>query len=267
MEHSIHRPRRDRLDKVLVERGLVATRERARALILAARVLVDGRVVSKAGTAVATDASIALVTPDHPYVGRGGVKLAHALEAFGISVTGRVALDIGASTGGFTDVLLRRGAKAVIALDVGHGQLDWQLRRDPRVVVLERVNARYLTASALPPAHPRVDIVTIDVAFISLRQILPVVPPLLTPEADVIALVKPQFEAGRSEVGKGGVVRDPAIQARVVDETVAFADRVGLQSIATVPSPITGAEGNREVLLHLRPSPARPGTSDVAEAP
>src|SRR5213075_2509529 len=155
---------------------------------------------------VSPDADLALVAPDHPYVGRGGLKLAHALDTFGIAVEGRRALDIGASTGGFTDVLLQRGARDVIALDVGHNQLDWKLRTDPRVIVREGVNARALTRADLPHA---VDIVTIDVAFISLRHIFPALPPLVAPSADVIALVKPHFEAGRYEVGKGGIVTDP----------------------------------------------------------
>ena len=186
-----------RLDTLLVERGLAASRERARALILAGSVRVNGQPASKAGTPVPLDADVAVATADHPYVGRGGLKLAHALETFGIQVTGRTALDIGASTGGFTDVLLQRGAARVVALDVGHGQLDWKIRNDPRVDVVERVNARTLTAAALPPGRAPFDIVTIDVSFISLRHILPVVPPLTRDDADVIALVKPQFEAGR----------------------------------------------------------------------
>src|SRR6185503_20178976 len=166
---------------------------RARAMILAHRVSVEGQVASKAGAAIAADARVELVAPDHPYVGRGGVKLAHALEAFGIDVAGRPALDIGASTGGFTDVLLQRGAASVVALDVGHGQLDWRLRNDPRVIVKEGVNARALSEHDVPHA---VDLVTIDVAFISLRHIFPALPPVLAPAADVVALVKPQFEAG-----------------------------------------------------------------------
>jgi 23S rRNA (cytidine1920-2'-O)/16S rRNA (cytidine1409-2'-O)-methyltransferase len=241
-----------RLDTVLVERGLVASRERARALILAGHVRVNGEPVTKAGAPVASHATVVIETPDHPYVGRGGVKLAHALETFGVRADGRLALDIGASTGGFTDVLLQRGASRVVALDVGHGQLDWKLRTDPRVEVLERLNARTLTPDQLPPDARRFDIVTIDVSFISLRHILPVLPPLLAPGADVIALVKPQFEAGREEVGKGGIVRDPEVQARVVEEVAAAADRIGLRRMALVESPITGAEGNREFLLHLR---------------
>jgi 23S rRNA (cytidine1920-2'-O)/16S rRNA (cytidine1409-2'-O)-methyltransferase len=243
-----------RLDTVLVERGLVASRERARAMVLAGQVRVDGQPVTKAGAAIPPDADISIDVPDHPYVGRGGIKLAHALDTFGIAPAGRLALDIGASTGGFTDVLLRRGAARVVALDVGHGQLDWKLRSDPRVIVMERINARGLTPEQLPSDARAFDIATIDVSFISLRQILPVLPPLLRPAADVIALVKPQFEAGRGEVGKGGVVRDPAVQARAVEDVTAAADRVGLTRVMLVDSPITGMEGNREFLLHLRPA-------------
>jgi 23S rRNA (cytidine1920-2'-O)/16S rRNA (cytidine1409-2'-O)-methyltransferase len=239
---------RVRLDHLVVERGLAPSRERARALILAGQVLVNGQPETKAGTQVDTAADVALVAPDHPYVGRGGVKLAHALDTFHIAVDGREALDIGASTGGFTDVLLKRGATRVVALDVGHGQIDWTLRNDPRVVVLEHFNARHLRASDLPGP---VDIVTIDVSFISLRQILPVVPSVLRPRGDVVALVKPQFEAGRSEIRKG-VIRDAAIQTRVVDEVSAAAREVGLTPVASTTSPITGAKGNVEFLLHLR---------------
>jgi 23S rRNA (cytidine1920-2'-O)/16S rRNA (cytidine1409-2'-O)-methyltransferase len=238
-----------RLDQLVAERGLAPSRERARALILAAQVRVEGRVVSKAGAQVEGDAEIALLGHEHEWVGRGGLKLAHALDTFGIDVAGREALDIGASTGGFTDVLLRRGATRVVALDVGHNQLDWALRSDPRVVVVERFNARRLTPADIPAP---VDIVCIDVSFISLRLILPAVPPLLRPGADVVVLVKPQFEAGRTEVGRG-VIRDPAIHARVVDEVSAAAAAVGLTPRATTPSPITGQKGNVEFLLHLRP--------------
>jgi 23S rRNA (cytidine1920-2'-O)/16S rRNA (cytidine1409-2'-O)-methyltransferase len=240
-----------RLDALLVDRGLAASRERARALILAGQVRVDGRPAAKAGTSVDIDADVSLVVPDHPFVGRGGLKLDHALRLFGIAVEGRTALDIGASTGGFTDVLLRHGASRVVALDVGHGQLDWRLRTDPRVLVLEKTNARALTPDRLPPDARIFDIVTIDVSFISLRQILPVVPPLLAPHGDVVALVKPQFEAGRDEVGKGGIVRDEDVRARVVDEIVECALALGLTRAGLSESPITGMEGNREFLLHL----------------
>jgi 23S rRNA (cytidine1920-2'-O)/16S rRNA (cytidine1409-2'-O)-methyltransferase len=238
-----------RLDQLVADKGLATSRERARALILAAQVTVDGKVVSKAGAQVDSAAEVVLVARDHPYVGRGGLKLVHALDTFGIVVAGREALDIGASTGGFTDALLQRGAARVVALDVGHGQLDWRLRNDRRVVVVEHFNARALTPADLPGL---VDIVTIDVSFISLRHILPAVPPVLRPGADVLALVKPQFEAGRDEVGKG-VIHDPAIHERVVDEIRRAAAAVGLSRAASIPSPITGLKGNVEFLLHLRP--------------
>jgi 23S rRNA (cytidine1920-2'-O)/16S rRNA (cytidine1409-2'-O)-methyltransferase len=247
-----------RLDALVVERGLAASRERARALILAGDVRVNGQPVTKAGTAIQPDAEVTVTAPDHPYVGRGGLKLAHALDTFAVAVEGRLALDIGASTGGFTDVLLQRGAARVVALDVGHGQLDWKIRSDPRVDVRERINARTLTARDLPAGFTAFDIVTIDVSFIPLRLILPVVPPLLRPSADVIVLVKPQFEAGRAEVGKGGIVRDPVVQARVVEEVGAAADALGLGRVGMTESPIAGMEGNREFLLHLRGRPSQP---------
>jgi 23S rRNA (cytidine1920-2'-O)/16S rRNA (cytidine1409-2'-O)-methyltransferase len=244
---------RIRLDLLLVERGLTSSRERARAMILAGQIRVDGQTVSKAGTPVDAGANIEVAVPQHPYVSRGGVKLSAALDAFGIDVTGRLGLDIGASTGGFTDALLQRGAARVVAVDVGHGQLDWKLRTDARVVVIERVNARALTADQLPHDARAFGIITIDVSFISLRHILPVVPPLLAAGGDVVALVKPQFEAGRSEVGKGGIVRDPDVHARVVDDVAAAADTLGLRRAGVIESPIAGMEGNREFLLHLRP--------------
>jgi 23S rRNA (cytidine1920-2'-O)/16S rRNA (cytidine1409-2'-O)-methyltransferase len=240
---------RVRLDLLLVERGLAGSRERAQALILAGKVRVAGVDTPKPGTSVSPDAEVALDGEDHPYVGRGGLKLAHALDVFRVPVEGRDALDIGASTGGFTDVLLQRGARRVVALDVGHGQIDWKLRTDTRVVVMEGVNARSLRPAQL--SGP-VDLVTIDVSFISLRLILPVVPALLRPGADVIPLVKPQFEAGRGEVGRKGVVTDPAVHARVLADVSAAAAAVGLATVASTSSPITGAAGNQEFLLHLR---------------
>jgi 23S rRNA (cytidine1920-2'-O)/16S rRNA (cytidine1409-2'-O)-methyltransferase len=244
-----------RLDVLMTERGLAPSRERARAMILAGQVTVDGQVLSKAGTAIAPAARIELVRPDHPYVGRGGLKLAHALDAFGVAIEGREALDIGASTGGFTDVLLRLGAVRVVALDVGHGQLDWRLRNDPRVVVIEGKNARYLAPDDIPGP---VDVAVIDVSFISLAQIMPRVPPLLRQGADVIALVKPQFEAGRDEVGKRGIVRDPDVHERVIARVTEAAARVGLARAGLTPSPVKGAEGNQEFLLHLRAAPSPP---------
>jgi 23S rRNA (cytidine1920-2'-O)/16S rRNA (cytidine1409-2'-O)-methyltransferase len=238
-----------RLDSLLVQRGLAASRERAQALVLAGQVLVSGRTVHKAGTQVAEEADIAIRQPDHLYVGRGGIKLAHALDTFAIEVAGRIALDIGASTGGFTDVLLRRGAARVFAVDVGHGQFDWTLRNDPRVRLIERLNARALQPADLPDLA---DVVTIDVSFISLRHIFPRVPPVCRAGADIVALVKPQFEAGRQDVGRKGLVRDAAVHVRVVAEVTAAAAEVGLLRVAMTESPITGGTGNREFFIHLR---------------
>ena len=240
-----------RLDQLLVSRGLAASRERARALILAGDVTVRGIPIAKAGTMIDEDAAIALRQPDHPWASRGGVKLAHALDVFQIDVTQMLALDIGASTGGFTDVLLQRGARKVIALDVGHNQIDWRLRQDPRVVVMEGVNARAISPDTFPIDARVFDLVTIDVSFISLRHILPAVPALLAPTGRVIALVKPQFEAGRGEVGKGGIVRDAQVHARVVDDVTDAARQIGLERLAVEPSPIEGATGNREFLMLL----------------
>jgi len=231
-----------------IEPPVVSKRRLDVALILAGQVKVDGRVVSKAGAPVASDANVELVAPDHPYVGRGGVKLAHALDAFHIDPSGRDALDIGASTGGFTDVLLQRGARSVVALDVGHGQLDWRLRNDPRVVVRERINARALTRDDVPAS---VDLVTIDVSFISLRLIFPPLAPLLAAGSDVVALVKPQFEAGRDEVGANGLVSDPAVHEAVLARVTSDARESGLLQIAMTPSAIRGATGNQEFFLHL----------------
>jgi 23S rRNA (cytidine1920-2'-O)/16S rRNA (cytidine1409-2'-O)-methyltransferase len=240
---------RIRLDQLVFDKGLAPSRERAKAVVLAGLVSVNGEVVTKAGTLVDPAADVALQAPDHPYVGRGGLKLAHALDTFGIAVAGREALDVGASTGGFTDVLLQRGAARVVALDVGHGQLDWRLRNDARVVVMEHFNARHLTLADLPGP---VDVAVIDVSFISLRQILPAVATVLRDGADVVALVKPQFEAGRDEVRKG-IIRDPAVHDRVLAEVTAAGAEVGLTRVGSTPSPITGQKGNVEFLLHLRP--------------
>jgi 23S rRNA (cytidine1920-2'-O)/16S rRNA (cytidine1409-2'-O)-methyltransferase len=240
---------KSRLDLLLVARGLAQSRERARALILAGDVRVAGVAVAKAGLLVDESTVVTLREPDHPWVGRGGLKLAHAIDAFGLDPTGLTALDIGASTGGFTQVLLHAGARRVVALDVGHGQLDWRLRSDARVIVIERKNARYLTADDLPADARSFDLVTIDVSFISLRQILPVVPPLLAPGGRVVALVKPQFEAGRDEVGPGGLVLDPAVHERVIAEVTRDAHRIGLERVALEASPVTGVEGNREFLV------------------
>jgi 23S rRNA (cytidine1920-2'-O)/16S rRNA (cytidine1409-2'-O)-methyltransferase len=248
----LNKVRKQRLDTLLVEKGLVESREKARALILAGQVDVDGHGAAKAGTMVPVDADIRVIGPDHPWVSRGGVKLAHALDAFEIDATDAIVLDIGASTGGFTDVWLQRGARHVIALDVGHSQLHWKIRSDPRVTVIENTNARYLAPGSLPDPGGAITRVSIDVSFISLRHIFPVLPPLIAAGSDIVALVKPQFEAGRREVGKGGLIHDPAVHARVVQDVTLAAAEVGLKRVAVIDSPITGSEGNREFLMHLR---------------
>jgi 23S rRNA (cytidine1920-2'-O)/16S rRNA (cytidine1409-2'-O)-methyltransferase len=245
-------PKRQRLDTLLVEKGLVESREKARALILAGQVDVDGHGAAKAGTMVPVDAGVRVIGPDHPWVSRGGIKLAHALDRFGIDATNAVVFDVGASTGGFTDVWLQRGARHVIALDVGHSQLHWKIRSDPRVLVIENSNARYLKPGDLPDVGGPITRVSIDVSFISLRHIFPVLPPLIANGSDIVALVKPQFEAGRKEVGKGGLVQNPDVHARVIADVTMAAAEVGLRRIAMADSPITGAEGNKEFLMHLR---------------
>ena len=244
-------PRRQRLDTLLVEKGLVESREKARALILAGQIDVDGHGAAKAGSLVPIDADIRVIGPDHPWVGRGGIKLAAALDAFGIDATDRVAFDVGASTGGFTDVWLQRGARHVIALDVGHSQLHWKVRSDPRVTVIEHTNARHLKPGDLPDAGGAITRISIDVSFISLKHIFPVLPALVARPTEIIALVKPQFEAGRKDVGRGGLVTDPAVHARVVAEVTAAAAEVGLERVGLIESPITGARGNTEFLIHL----------------
>jgi len=244
--------RKQRLDTLLVEKGLVESREKARALILAGQIDVDGHGAAKAGTLVPIDADIRVIGPDHPWVGRGGIKLAAALEAFGIDATDRVVLDVGASTGGFTDVWLQRGARHVIALDVGHSQLHWKVRSDPRVTVIENTNARHLKPGDLPDAGAAITRISIDVSFISLRHIFPVLPALAARPTEIVALVKPQFEAGRKDVGKGGLVTDPDVHARVIADVTAAAAEVGLGRLGLIDSPITGAHGNIEFLMHLR---------------
>jgi len=245
-------PGRQRLDTLLVEKGLVETREKARALILAGQIDVDGHGAAKAGTMVPIDADIRVIGPDHPWVGRGGIKLAAALEAFGIDATDRIVLDVGASTGGFTDVWLQRGARHVIALDVGHSQLHWKVRSDPRVTVIENTNARHLKPGGFPDVGAAITRISIDVSFISLRHIFPVLPALVARPTEIVALVKPQFEAGRKDVGKGGLVTDPGVHARVIAEVTAAAAEVGLERLGLIASPITGAHGNQEFLMHLR---------------
>ncbi|TMB19707.1 MAG: TlyA family RNA methyltransferase [Deltaproteobacteria bacterium] len=239
---------RVRIDRLLVERGLAASRERARRLVMTGDVLVGDRPITKPGAEVPADAEVRLRTADSPYVSRGGEKLAGALDAFGLEVRDLVAFDVGASTGGFTDCLLQRGARRVIALDVGYGQLAWKLRHDPRVVVIERTNARHLTPAMLPEAP---DLAVVDVSFISLATVLPAVAGVLAPRGTIVALVKPQFEVGRGRVGKGGVVRDPAQRAEAVAGVRTAAEQLGLAVRGEAESVLSGPKGNREVFIWL----------------
>lgn len=264
-----------RLDKLLVERGLTPSRERAQALILAGRVLVNEQKLEKAGANVDSDASIRILGDDQPYVSRGGLKLARALEHWQIEVSGKMCLDIGASTGGFTDCLLQAGATRVIAVDTGYGQIDAKLRNDPRVRLLEKTNARYLTPAQISePGLARtqaeagadssgpelqllepISFVAMDVSFISATLVLPAVLNCVrwtSKEFEVVVLVKPQFEAGREQVGKGGIVREPAVQQAAVDKVARAVEELGGHAIGTIDSPILGTEGNREFLLHAR---------------
>ncbi|MGI6082494.1 MAG: TlyA family RNA methyltransferase [Limnochordia bacterium] len=248
-----------RLDTWLVRQGWFESREQARRSVLAGEVYVNGRLESKPGTSVASDAEIELRRETPRYVSRGGLKLEKGLSVFALTVAGRNALDVGASTGGFTDCLLQHGARHVWAVDVGYGQLDWKLRNDTRVTVLERTNIRYLEPDRIPP----VDIATIDVSFISLNKVLPAVVRLLGPEGDIVALVKPQFEAGRQAVGKRGVIRDPRVHVQVLEGVVDCAHSLQLATCAVTHSPIKGPQGNIEFLMHLSPRPQSTATDDV----
>ncbi len=244
-----HKPpiRRERLDRLLVERGLVESREQAARLILAGAVTVDGQPVDKQAAKVSVEAAVA-VTKGPAYVSRAGDKLAAALDAFAVDPAGLVCLDVGASTGGFTDCLLQRGAARVYAVDVGYGQLAWRLRQDPRVVLRERTNIRYLAPEAIPEP---IDLAVIDVSFISLTLVLPKVAAFLGREGRVIALVKPQFEVGRGEVGRGGIVRDDAKRRAAAEKIEVAAVALGLRSMGTIESPVPGQKGNREILIGL----------------
>jgi 23S rRNA (cytidine1920-2'-O)/16S rRNA (cytidine1409-2'-O)-methyltransferase len=240
---------KERLDKLLVTRGLVQTRERARALILAGQVVVDHHTIYKAGAQVSTEVSLRLKGDDIPYVSRGGLKLEKALETFAVDVTGRVALDVGASTGGFTDCLLQRGAVRVYAVDVGYGQLAWSLRQDNRVINLERTNIRHLQPETL---QEKPDLAVIDASFISLDKVLPATLALLNEQAEVVALIKPQFEVGRGAVGKGGVVRDASQHEAVVERIRRLSEELGCQVLGVTESPVLGPKGNREFLIYLK---------------
>jgi 23S rRNA (cytidine1920-2'-O)/16S rRNA (cytidine1409-2'-O)-methyltransferase len=250
------RSRKIRLDKLLLERGVVPSRERAQALVLAGKVLVDGQKIEKSGASVNAASEIRLLGEDLKYVSRGGLKLEHALAHWKINVTGKICLDVGASTGGFTDCLLQHGAARVIAVDTGHGQIAFQLRKDPRVRLLEKTNARYLTQEQVGEI---VDLIVMDVSFISATLVLPAVIAAAFPKEtteksgrDLIVLVKPQFEAGREHVGKGGIVRDPEVQQQAVERVRDKAKALGATSTDVTESPILGAEGNREFLLHAK---------------
>ncbi len=238
-----------RLDQLLVNKGLVPSREKGKALIMAGQVYVDGVKIEKPGTNINIDLTIEIKDNILPYVSRGGLKLAKALQEFEIALVGKVVLDIGASTGGFTDCALQNGARKVYAVDVGYGQLAWSLRQDPRVIVMERKNARYLSSADIPES---VDVITIDVAFISLRKILSPLHTLLKEDGFILALIKPQFEAGREQVGKKGVVKDSAVHCQVIEEIIAFSQELGLRVRGLTYSPIKGAQGNIEFLLWLQ---------------
>ena len=239
---------RERLDVLVWQRQLAPSRAQAQALILAGKIAVDGQCVTQCGARVAVQAHVGLLAEPSPYVSRGGEKLAAGLEAFDCRVQSAVALDVGASTGGFTDCLLQAGVRRVFAVDVGYGQLHWRLRNDPRVVVRERTNARHLTPDDFPE---RMNLLAVDASFISLRLLLPALVPLLTQQAEAILLIKPQFEVGKGEVGKGGVVRDATQHQQVLQAVLTAAQSCGLGLRAVIPSPLVGPKGNREFLAHL----------------
>jgi len=233
---------------LMVEKGLVPSREKAQALIIIGGVKVNGQIMRKPGQKIREDAFIEIITPPCPYVSRGGIKLEGAIKGFSINVEGKVCLDVGASTGGFTDCLLQHGAKRVYAVDVGWGQLHWKLRNDPRVICLEKRNIRYLPKEEIPE---EVDLVTIDTSFISLKLVIPAVLKFLKEKAEILALIKPQFEVGKGEVGKGGVVRDPEKHKRVIEEIWTFSQNLGLHPVGVMESPILGPKGNKEFFIYL----------------
>jgi 23S rRNA (cytidine1920-2'-O)/16S rRNA (cytidine1409-2'-O)-methyltransferase len=238
-----------RLDLILVAKGLAQSRQRAQAMIMAGKVLVNDRRVDKPGFPVSPDDAVELKGTDIPYVSRGGLKLEAALQNFKLNVTGSLCIDVGASTGGFTDCLLQHGAERVYAVDVGYGQLAWKLRQDPRVIVIERTNVRHMTDETIPAP---VDLVTIDVAFISLKIVVPVIIKFLKPDASILALIKPQFEVGKNQVGKGGVVRKPELHQQVIKDLSDFFGSIKLKSQSVYPSPLLGPKGNREFFIFLK---------------
>ncbi|MBU1711537.1 MAG: TlyA family RNA methyltransferase [Proteobacteria bacterium] len=241
--------KKKRLDIKLVECGIVQSRERAKSLIMAGKITVNDRIQDKPGLLVSEDDAITLKGKEMPFVSRGGIKLESALTSFNIDINGSVCLDVGASTGGFTDCLLQHGAKQVIAVDVGYGQMAWNLRKDPRVVTIERTNIRYLPFEAV--SRP-VDIVTIDVSFISLKIVVPAVLKFMKTDAAIIALIKPQFEVGKGKVGKGGVVRESLMHDEVIKNLSAFFIETGLKIEGVISSPVTGPKGNKEFLIYMK---------------
>ena len=248
---------KERLDRLLLERGLAPSRSKSQAIIMAGEVLVEGLAVTKSGQMVPKDATIEIIAPP-PYVSRGGYKLEAALEDFGIAISGIVCADVGACTGGFTDVMLQRNAARVYAIDVGYGQLDWKLRQDSRVIIMERTNARYL--ESLPE---KVNFVAIDVSFISLKLILPAVQGWLTRESDIVALIKPQFEAGRKNVRKGGIVRDSNVHRQVLEDMLNWSAANDFAPLGLIRSPITGSGGNIEFLVHLKQGEVAPVSAEM----
>ena len=241
--------KKERLDKLMVQRGLVPSREKAQAIIMAGMVRVDGQPARKPGQMVKEDVTIEVLGDPIPYVSRGGMKLEAALDRFSVPVRGKVCMDVGASTGGFTDCLLQRGAERVYAVDVGWGQLHWKLRRDPRVVVLERRNIRYLPKEEIPE---EIDLATIDTSFISLKLVIPAVLKFLKDRAEILALIKPQFEVGKGEVERGGVVRDPQKHRRVIREIWEFVRSLGLSPQGVMESPLLGPKGNKEFFIYIK---------------
>jgi 23S rRNA (cytidine1920-2'-O)/16S rRNA (cytidine1409-2'-O)-methyltransferase len=241
--------RKERFDKLLVEKGIVQSRERARALILEGRVTVDGQTIDKPGTRLGVNAQLQLRGEEEPYVSRGGKKLEGALKAFGIDPNGMVVIDVGSSTGGFTDCVLQRGARKVYAVDVGYGQLAWKLQKDPRVVNLERKNIRYLKREEV---QEEADLILVDTSFISIAKFLPHLLGFLKRGGDLISLIKPQFEVGKGEVGKGGVVRDPTLHQKVIERISQFSLGLGFKVLQVIESPLLGPKGNKEFFIHLK---------------
>jgi len=253
---------KERIDRLLVIKGLVQSRERAQSLVMEGKVRVDGELVDKAGFKVAVESVVEVLGEDHPYVSRGGLKLEGALRAFGIDPSGLEVMDVGASTGGFTDCALQGGARRVYAVDVGYGQLAWKLRNDPRVVSLDRTNIRYLKREAI---EGEMDLILIDTSFISISKFLPHLLNFLSREGSILALIKPQFEVGKGEVGKGGVVRAASLHRKVIERIRDFCERLGLQVRGVVESSLLGPKGNKEFFIHLKKAESERG-SDVQDS-